>query len=225
MKTDNFINGSYFAELTHELLASMESDPHNTKTEFRVSIYGRKANEWERLAAWIDTHAIYSDCNRFLIQVPRLFDTWKKLGFVKSFQEMLDNIFRPLFLATIDPGSHKQINRALTQISGFDSVDDESKADLPMPPPGEGDPAEWTGDQSPPYAVWCYYMFANITEVGVVGVAALLSHPPVCFQLNKLRRKRGLHEFSFRPHAGEAGSWTHLADTYLLATNINHGQQ
>lgn len=40
--------------------------------------------------------------------------------------DVLD-IFQPLFEATIDPASHPEVHYFLQQISGFDSVDDESR--------------------------------------------------------------------------------------------------
>ena len=40
--------------------------------EFRVSIYGRSIEEWDRLAKWAVKHHVYSDNVRWLIQVPRI---------------------------------------------------------------------------------------------------------------------------------------------------------
>lgn len=37
--------------------------------ELRVSIYGRKAMEWDILAAWVLGNKLYSDNNVWLIQV------------------------------------------------------------------------------------------------------------------------------------------------------------
>jgi AMP deaminase len=79
------------------------------------------------LADWVDTYNLYSETNRYLIQVPRLYDTWKSLGSVKSFADVLRNIFEPLFEATLNPSAHRVLTRVLTQVSGFDCVDDESK--------------------------------------------------------------------------------------------------
>jgi hypothetical protein len=84
-------------------------------------------------------------------------------------------------------------------------VDDESKVDGQMPLPLDADPRKYDKAENPPYPYWSYYLYANICS------------------LNKLRRDRNLHELTFRPHCGEAGSVTHLADSFLLATNINHG--
>lgn len=40
--------------------------------EPRLSIYGRKMEEWDRLADWAVKHNMYSDNVRYLIQMPRL---------------------------------------------------------------------------------------------------------------------------------------------------------
>ena len=94
-------------------------------------------------------------------------------------------------------------------VTGFDSVDDESRPEfgylassdgMPLPPP-----EEWTQPDNPPYGYWMYYMYANIVI------------------LNKLRAERGLTNFQFRPHCGEAGDPDHLLSTYLVADQINHG--
>ena len=66
-------------------------------------------------------------------------------------------------------------------------------------------PEQWIINDNPPYCYWIYYLYANI------------------YTLNMLRKKRGLNTFSFRPHAGEAGSIDHLIGAYLLAEGINHG--
>lgn len=66
-------------------------------------------------------------------------------------------------------------------------------------------PAEWTVRDQPPYFYWNYFIAAN-TAV-----------------LNKYRESRGMTQFSFRPHAGEAGDVDHLAATFLTAESINHG--
>lgn len=220
LKTDNFLNGRYFAELTKEIMEGYHDA--NVKSEFRLSIYGRSASEWKSLAQWVDAHDLYGSVNRFLIQIPRLYDVWHRSG-VASFDVLLDNIFRPLFEATLHPAAHRVLFRMLTVVryraccegrggaltpspvcnSGFDCVDDESKSDSETPV-DVSDPV-WARPDNPPYSMWMYYLHANIA------------------QLNVLRKLRNLPLLTFRPHAGEAGSVTHLADCFLLATRINHG--
>ncbi len=84
-------------------------------------------DEFAALAEWVDSHNLYSATNRYLIQVPRLYDTWKAMGSVTSFADILRNVFEPLFEATLNPNKNRIMTRFLSEVSGFDCVDDESK--------------------------------------------------------------------------------------------------
>jgi len=55
-----------------------------------------------------------SSCN--VLQLPRLYNVYKEMGIVTSFQNMLDNIFIPLFEVTVDPDSHPQLHVFLKQV-------------------------------------------------------------------------------------------------------------
>lgn len=50
------------------------------------------------------------------IQLPRLYNVYKEMGIVTSFQNILDNIFLPLFEVTVDPDSHPQLHLFLKQV-------------------------------------------------------------------------------------------------------------
>ena len=80
-----------------------------------------------------------------------------------SFQEILDNIFLPLFEATKDPSKHPELHRFLHYVIGFDSVDDESKPENPLFDGDIATPPKWTDDENPPYAYYIYYMYANMS--------------------------------------------------------------
>jgi AMP deaminase len=110
LKTDNHIEGRYFAELTKIVLARHEqSKGHTSGAEMRLSVYGMERNEWLLLAKWVlrDWRDIafpgnmLSSHNRWLVQVPRLWRVYCKKGKgTVSFQDMLDNLFTPLFEAS-----------------------------------------------------------------------------------------------------------------------------
>ncbi|CEM01066.1 unnamed protein product [Vitrella brassicaformis CCMP3155] len=141
-----------------------------------------------------------------MIQVPRLFGLYKKMGVVNTFADMLRNIFQPVFEAVVNPEANRDVFMALHQVTGWDSVDDESVMSKFTTEGGElPDPEDWTQPHNPPYSYWMYYMYANIRA------------------LNELLTARGLRTMAYRPHSGEAGSISHLASTYLLAESINHG--
>lgn len=95
LKTDNYLNGKYFAEiikvkkkttrnhfycmgrdysicyLLQEVGADFEESKYQN-AELRVSIYGKSCEEWPKLAKWAIDGNVYSDNIRWLIQIPRL---------------------------------------------------------------------------------------------------------------------------------------------------------
>lgn len=71
LKTDNYLNGKYFAHIIKEVAADFEESKYQN-AELRLSIYGKSKDEWNKLAKWGITHNVYSDNIRWLIQIPRL---------------------------------------------------------------------------------------------------------------------------------------------------------
>ncbi|CAL8994421.1 unnamed protein product [Prunus brigantina] len=203
LKQDNLIQGRFLAEVTKEVLSDLEASRYQM-AEYRISVYGRKQSEWDQLASWFVNNSIYSENAVWLIQLPRLYNIYKKMGIVTSFQNILDNVFIPLFEATVNPNSHPQLHLFLMQVVGFDIVDDESKPER-RPTKHMPTPAEWTNEFNPAYSYYAYYCYANL------------------YTLNKLRESKGLPTIKFRPHCGEAGDIDHLAAGFLLCHNISHG--
>ncbi|KAH7372364.1 hypothetical protein BKA66DRAFT_177870 [Pyrenochaeta sp. MPI-SDFR-AT-0127] len=203
LKTDNFIKGRYLAEITKEVISDLESSKYQF-VEWRISIYGRDIDEWDKLAAWVIDNKLFSPNVRWLIQVPRLFDVYKATSLMENFEQVVINVFQPLFEVTRDPTTHPKLHIFLQRVIGFDSVDDESKVErrvykkFPFP-------NEWTTKQNPPYSYWMYYLFANIAS------------------LNVWRKQRGFNTFLLRPHCGEAGDTDHLAAAVLCCHSISHG--
>lgn len=216
LKTTNCFGGRYFAELLKVVISRHEvSKGHVSACEMRLSIYGMERHEWFDLARWMLTDwnqddfpgRMVSSNNRWLVQIPRLWRIYSKKPVKdgqpqRSFLEMLENIFVPLFEATLYPDQHPEIAEALQHIVGFDSVDDEGALEESC---GCQRPHEWTTEKNPSYWWQLYFLWANL-EV-----------------LNRLRSARGLNTLAFRPHAGETGDPMHLAATYMLCQSINHG--
>jgi len=216
LKVENHIEGRYFAELTKVVLARLEqSKGHNSASEMRLSIYGMARDEWDNLARWMlrDWEGgdfpgpVLSTHNRWMVQVPRLwriYSSKKKEGesAPRTFQNMLENVFIPMFEATLHPEQHPEVAELLNHIVGFDSVDDEGAAEAPC---NCTRPSAWKSKQNPAYSWQLYYLWANL-EV-----------------LNHLRKARGLNTFSFRPHAGETGDVMHCGAAYMLCQSVNHG--
>jgi hypothetical protein len=156
IKQDNLIHGRYLAEVTREVFVDLEASKYQ-HTEYRISVYGRKPVEWDTLAAWVVQNRLYSDNNVWMVQVPRLYNVYKAQGILESFQQLLDNIFVPLFEVTLDPSSHPMLHVFLRHVSGFDLVDDESKPER-RPMKQMPTPAEWTSKHNPAYAYYMYYV-------------------------------------------------------------------
>jgi AMP deaminase len=204
LKTNNLVAGKYLAELTKELCNDLSASKYQN-AEYRISIYGRSIDEWNKLAHWVIDNEIKSDNVRWVIQVPRLYSVYKETESNDySFQALLTNIFLPLFEVTADPSKNTTLHKFLDHVIAFDCVDDESKPEhrlyetIPYP-------EEWTQRGNPPYSYYLYYIYANL------------------YSLNRFRESRNLKTFAFRPHSGEAGEVDHLASAFLLAENISHG--
>uniref|UniRef100_A0A4W5NYB3 AMP deaminase n=1 Tax=Hucho hucho TaxID=62062 RepID=A0A4W5NYB3_9TELE len=204
LKTDNYIKGEYFARIIKEVAHELEESKYQ-HAEPRMSIYGRSPDEWESLASWFIQHKVHSPNMRWIIQVPRIYDIFRSKKIIQNFAKLLENIFLPLFEATVNPQKNKEIHVFLKYVTGFDSVDDESKHSDHMFSYKSPKPEEWTSGDNPPYSYYLFHMYANIMV------------------LNNLRKERGLNTFQFRPHCGEAGSITHLVSAFLTADNISHG--
>ncbi|XVF55071.1 hypothetical protein PTKIN_Ptkin06aG0007200 [Pterospermum kingtungense] len=203
LKQENLIQGRFLGEVTKQVFSDLVASKYQM-AEYRLSIYGRKQSEWDQLASWIVNNDLYSENVVWLIQIPRLYNIYKEMGIVTSFQNILDNIFIPLFEVTVDPDSHPQLHVFLKQVVGLDLVDDESKPER-RPTKHMPTPDQWTNIFNPAFSYYVYYCYANL------------------YTLNKLRESKGMTTIKFRPHSGEAGDIDHLAATFLTAHNIAHG--
>lgn len=222
LKSSNFIQGSYFGELAQAVIGSFHKN--DTFAEMRMSIYGKNLNEWDDLARWLKSSDLHGPAaasrNLWMIQIPRVFGAFHKAGLVSNFEELLNNIFQPLFEVALDPASHADLAEVLPVITGVDSVDDESVPDQLCARrsqlysegqllPSEGDvlrPQLWAVSENPPYSYYSFYIYVNLCRFN--HLCKMLGRP---------------WHLTFRPHAGEAGEVHHLATTFLLAEGINHG--
>lgn len=205
LKYDNYNKGLYLSEITKELFAIHEENKY-LYYEYRISIYGKSKTEWSILADWVINNNLNSVHIEWLIQIPRLYNLLRSNNTIETFEDMLTNIFEPLFEVSLNPSVNPNLAKFLEMVVGFDCVDDESQKDKnlfhksPLP-------KTWDTHLNPPYSYYMYFLYANITS------------------LNHLRKSRNLNIFSFRPHSGEAGDVKHLANTFLTAQSIAHGIQ
>eukprot|EP01065_Artemidia_motanka_P033524 TRINITY_DN40508_c0_g1_i1.p1 TRINITY_DN40508_c0_g1~~TRINITY_DN40508_c0_g1_i1.p1 ORF type:complete len:649 (+),score=204.18 TRINITY_DN40508_c0_g1_i1:83-2029(+) len=210
MKSENEIGGRFFAELLLRTIQDMERQP-GLHAEYRLSVYGKHPQEWEKLAKWMRTkyqvpggppegRDLTSPRVRWMIQIPRIFRLLVGKT-VANFAEWTRNIFAPLFEATLNPEDNPDVDWLLSHIGALDSVDDETAAELPL----QAVSAASITAGNPAYSYQLYVLWANLTV------------------LNSLRASRGKNVIHLRPHCGESGDTTHLLGAFLLARSINHG--
>ncbi|KYN97089.1 putative AMP deaminase [Plasmodium gaboni] len=205
LKTDNYIEGRYLAEITKKQIKNLERSKYQ-HVEWRISIYGKNKNEWLKISKWVLNNKLSSIRVRWMIQVPRLYHIYKKMKLINTFADFLSNIFSPCFEAIKNPESNKEIFIFLHQIVGWDSVDDESIISNYTLKGGElPTPDKYTSEHNPPYSYYAYYMYINIR------------------MLNEFMISRNMRPMAFRPHCGEIGNISHLSCMFLLADRINHG--
>jgi len=202
LKTDNYMKGRFLAELTAEVFEDFDQAKYNN-AEFQLTISGKSASEWDKLASWVCRNNLQANHVKWSIQIPRVYSIFRLGNLVQNFEEMLDNIFRPLFEVTVDPSSHPDLHLFLQLVVSFDSVYDESLPErklknYPMP-------RDWDSTENPPYFVYSYYLYSNL------------------FVLNSLREELGMNTFLWRPHSGESGDFGHLAVSFMIADSIQHG--
>lgn len=88
-------------------------------TSCTCSFFLEKGSCWRKVNKSLDQHDIFnpwkSQSNMFpLCLISDVYHTKKQLS---NFQEMLENIFTPLFEATINPGSHPELHLFLQHVS------------------------------------------------------------------------------------------------------------
>ncbi|KAL2337728.1 hypothetical protein Fmac_012174 [Flemingia macrophylla] len=218
LKQDNLIQGRFLGELTKQVFSDLAASKYQM-AEYRISIYGRKQSEWDQLASWIVNNDLYSENVVWLIQLPRLYNVYKEMGIVTSFQNMLDNIFIPLFEVTVDPDSHPQLHVFLKQAQSGSSLKAQS------------------GDTSFGAPKWVLTQVLNCRASVVVGLDLVddeskperrpTKHMPTPDQWTNVFNPA----FSYYVYycyanlytLNKAGDIDHLAATFLTAHNIAHG--
>lgn len=53
-------------------MTEMEKEKYSF-AEWRISIYGKSVNEWNKMAVWFKANQVFSHQVRWMIQVPRLY--------------------------------------------------------------------------------------------------------------------------------------------------------
>ena len=82
--------GERILTLHVEIISDLESSKYQM-VEYRVSIYGRSKDEWDKLSKWVVDNKLFSYNVRWLVQVPRLYDVYKASGQINSFEQVIES--------------------------------------------------------------------------------------------------------------------------------------
>jgi AMP deaminase len=85
------IKGRYLAEITKEVFYELTASKYQL-AEYRLSVYGRDIKEWSKLASWVVSNQLYSDNVRWMVQVPRLYNLYRKAGNLQNFEQFINSM-------------------------------------------------------------------------------------------------------------------------------------
>ena len=75
-----------------ENLGLVEVNVRNRRRSHILRVSRVKASdEWDKLAKWVVDNKLYSHNVRWLIQIPRLYDVYKKTGIIGNFEQLLQS--------------------------------------------------------------------------------------------------------------------------------------
>ena len=187
----------------------------NDFTEYSVPIYGESDDEWQQLARWMHHQRLMQSSsavgtsavrNSWIIEIPRSATKRQEMRF-ESQRNHFDNLFVPLFRATLNPKepSYSELANFMLHIGGFCITSDEDAR------PGDFSekarrPSEVPWSETPSDLWFAYYFWANLCS------------------LNAFRRRHGLNTFVLRASAGERTTQLDsLVYSYLLCDQIAQG--
>jgi AMP deaminase len=75
-------------DLIVEVFSDLEASKYQM-AEYRISIYGRSIDEWDKLAGWIVDNKLFSHNVRWLVQIPRLYNVYKSTNIVTTFNDLI----------------------------------------------------------------------------------------------------------------------------------------
>lgn len=211
----NLNEGEYFADAVRPVVHRSENrNKYVECSEMVMDLLGTSEDDWDTLAKWFSRHTL-DDCpttNRWVIALPR--QTIRRESFAEIpegafefHQKHIENIFLPLFLATLAPEDPRNadVARFLQQVGALMIVSDEEVRESDFTRKRRK-PAEvpWTENVCDLY--FAYYVWANLAT------------------LNAFRRRKGLNVIQLRAVAGQRSTQLDsLVYSYLLSDAVTQG--
>lgn len=228
LSRDTYNMGAYFGDaLRPYFYRSEDKDRCIHATETVIEVTGLFSDEWEKVADWVgENDLMYAPANTFIISFNRqkMKDLRRSgrsnekgfrvaadtpVSLYENHQQHLDNLFLPLFLATMSPEDLKNIPLAnfLGNIGGFMIVfEDEESVEAIQRNCRRPADVPWSENVGDLY--FAYYVWANLCS------------------LNAFRRRRNMNVFQLRAVAGSQRASTNndsIVVSYIIADSIVNG--
>jgi len=167
-----------------------------------VSLFGRLPSDWDVLAKWLVEHDLQTESVIYTVEIPQMYHMYKRTGTIESFQDHLNNIFKPLFEVTDNPKSHPDLAKILPKITTICSVSmhgHHNQLNVSIMP------QDYNYDTNPRFGYYMYYLYANLAS------------------LNTFRTRKGLSTINLCSDIGNTGTYENVAGAYLVADSIIDG--
>lgn len=228
LSRDTLNEGAYFADAVRPSLCRNEGKVRGIQaTETVIEITGLYPDEWEKVAEWVEqnelshipTNTYIISFNRQKIKDLRRAGTTTTLGpkvslntppsSYENYQQHLDNLFLPLFLATMTPEDSKNIHLAnlLTNVGGF-MIAFEDEECVEAIQRKRRRPADVNWNETVGDLYFAYYIWANLCS------------------LNSFRRRRNMNVFHLRGIAGSqrgSANTDSILGSYMFCDSIING--
>ncbi|ORC85456.1 putative adenosine monophosphate deaminase [Trypanosoma theileri] len=207
---DTLNKGRFFADAVRPMLAKNDSRRRNIEaTESIIEIGGVTPEDWEKMAQWIHENELAEqENNQWLVAISRRMirkETTKDT--FEHHQQHLENLFLPLFMATLAPEDPRntQLASFLARIGGFVIVSDEEERGNDFQRKSRR-PAEVPWSENVCDLYFAYNIWANLCS------------------LNAFRRRKGLNTLQLRAIAGGRSTQLDvLVYSYLLCDSVSNG--
>ncbi|CAD2220170.1 adenosine monophosphate deaminase [Angomonas deanei] len=218
--------GAYLADAVRVVLeANEELERGPRATETLVEISGLQEEEWERLAEWMYEQDLLETyrTNRWLISISpsppivgkgtegstteNTFEIGPKFNTsLENHQQQLENIFLPLFQATVAPEDAKNVHVAglLANVGAFVVQCGDAPGRRPLSAKRRR-PVDVPWSEKVPVSYFLYYVWTNLSA------------------LNALRKRCGLNTIQLRTKLSSQSSPEALAVSYMLCDHIIDG--
>ncbi|KOH00594.1 metallo-dependent hydrolase superfamily protein DI49_1307 [Saccharomyces eubayanus] len=176
LEFDNCINGEYLAELLQTfLIKPLETSKYQLcqlSVDFQFYFHNGNSdvdNWWMVFANWLNHYDLFSKNIHWNVRISRIYPALYHTGKIKSFQDYLDLIFKPLFntKSYIHKSLGPILSKFLSRIASFDlCIQDSDDYVWKQFTNVDCLPENWTSNgDNPTISQYMYYVYANLAKL------------------------------------------------------------